>query len=122
MIIADHPRLSRPFVLAALALGCAVASLTVRAEPPAKAPVAVMSVVVKYDDLDLTTDKGVTALYKRVRNTARRVCAITTSNHVVDRQAAEGDCYRDAMATAVHQLGSGRLAALHEHSAKAGGN
>ena len=70
--------------------------------------------VVRYDDLDLTTNVGVETLYQRIRGAARRACSIGTSTDVVGRQEAYSACLKDSVANAVSQLRNVQLSALAE--------
>ena len=70
------------------------------------------AVVVQYDDLDLTRDAGVQALYRRLQNAAERVCG-SYDVHVTRTRQAWIDCVETTMTRAVDELGRTKLAALH---------
>jgi len=73
------------------------------------------SVVVKYGDLDLTTDVGVHRLYKRIIGAAERVCP---ENFTLDLQLIElvRTCRADAIAHAVQSINNQQLAVIHAQS------
>ena len=71
------------------------------------------SVAVRYDDLDLSRDEGVKALYARLRSAARTVCGDGSFLDLPAR-AASRRCYDTALANAVASANNTRLAALHE--------
>ena len=80
---------------------------------------ATASTVVQYRDLDLSTDAGVQALYKRIEAAAEHVCFLETSGHPgIDQQARFFACHQDAIANAVKQIGEARLAALHRERSR----
>ncbi len=109
--------LVRPIALAALLALVAWAPSAGRASSPPQTLAPARSLTVPFDDLDLSTDRGVRALYDRLGAAARQVCVIETRQSVLDRAGLQADCYREAMAGAVRQLGPGRLAALHAERA-----
>ncbi len=78
------------------------------AQPAAAAP----QTVVYYSLRDLATDRGTRALYERIVSAARRVCPGNDSRDLADF-ADSRQCQRQAVARAIHQIGSPRLAALH---------
>lgn len=91
--------------LAALVLGCTAAAS------------AANSVEVRYDDLDLSTDKGQKTLDRRIDNAARSVCDTDTPDtgtRIMSKDAI--DCVDKAKA-AVHQ----QVAALVEGAVQKGG-
>jgi UrcA family protein len=84
---------------------------------------ATASKIIQYGDLDLSTDAGVQALYERIKSAARHVCYLEMSEHPgIDLQARYFDCYEDAVANAVKQIGEARLAALHRTQSRLAGN
>jgi UrcA family protein len=99
--------------LAALA-ACIIAG-TAHAGSPAAAP----SVAVPYGDLNLTTERGADALYARLTAAARQVCAADGLDiRNLQAYAAARSCESQAIARAVHEVHSpkvaARLAARHE--------
>jgi UrcA family protein len=72
----------------------------------------VLSVTVRYDDLNLATEAGVSALYSRISHAAREVCPDVSSRNL-GVAAAGGRCQAEAVARAVRQLKNPALASLH---------
>jgi UrcA family protein len=63
---------------------------------PAAALAASSSVELKYDDLDLSTAKGMAELNKRVDDAARQVCASGSAHTgTILRSKAENQCFKD---------------------------
>jgi UrcA family protein len=75
----------------------------------------VRTVAVHYGDLNLQSDAGNAALFGRLRQAAERVCGTDDSRNLSVRNAVR-ECKRDAVARAVEQVGSVRLAALVKRS------
>ncbi len=76
-------------------------------------------VVVRYADLDLSTQEGVQTLYKRISSAARLVCPATDPRTLV--KFSEGrTCREAAIARAVSSVHSSQLAALHAERVKRG--
>lgn len=68
---------------------------------------------VSYADLDLSTPEGITILYVRVRDAARRVCEpvrLRTGTRVMDRYDA---CVREAIGATGRRLRAPALMALY---------
>lgn len=74
---------------------------------------------VSFRDLDLATDRGAHTLYERINAAARKVCEVSNVRNL-DEVAAGQACERAAVLRAVHQVHSGRLAALYGESAPRG--
>lgn len=107
---------SRPRAFAALAAMGALAAaawlgspaVASAAQPDASMPTA----TVYYSLRDLSTEPRIRALYQRIVATARTVCPEYDSRDLEGfNQSLE--CQRAAVARAVHQIGSPRLAAVH---------
>ncbi len=108
---------SRSRWLARLGAFAAAVTLTsagaVAAQPAADRP----SMAVHYTATDLATDKGLRALYSRIARAAEQVCpayiqgglAFQAEHRVV------AACRQQAIALAMRQIGSPRLAALARH-------
>jgi UrcA family protein len=94
-------------VLGALTIG----SLCVNAQDAERAA-AKPSVTVRYADLNLNTSAGLDALYARLRSAARGVCNVGEGRALVDAMAAKS-CYRQTLDTAVDNMKSPPLSALH---------
>ncbi len=77
------------------------------AQPAADVP----QITVPYSLRDLASDHGTHVLYQRIVNAARTVCPAGDSRDL-DAFAASRTCQRQAVARAVAQVGSARLAAL----------
>jgi UrcA family protein len=72
----------------------------------------VPTVVVRYGDLDLSTQEGVQTLYKRISSAARQVCPSADPRSL--RRFDDGRaCRAAAIARAVSDVHSSQLAALH---------
>jgi UrcA family protein len=94
----------------AMLVGCLLAgSLGVAqaATPADDAP----KVVVSYDDLDLSTTDGATALYKRISVAAHKVCPFEDSVHPL-QVAVNNSCRSAAIARAVGAVNNAKLAAV----------
>ena len=77
------------------------------------------SVVVKYSEQSLATDDGVDALYRQITAAARQVCPDAwTRDWGLKAQAQR--CRNEAIARAIRQIDSSRLAALHAARSKNG--
>lgn len=104
----------RPRTLTALAVGAlATAALlgspaiATAAQPAADAP----QTTVYYNYHELATDQGSRALYERITRAAREVCPAYSRD--LTALAAAKECQRAAVAQAIDQIGSARLAAVH---------
>lgn len=98
--------------------GCLLAgALSVaRANPP---NADVLSVTVNYGDLNLTTDRGTTELYRRIAAAARQVCARDDLRGLAFVAAARA-CEAQAIARAVDRVDSPQLAAVYAARSKHG--
>ncbi len=107
---------SRPRAFAALAaLGALTAAallaspaLAAAAQPAADAP----QTAIYYSFSEHSTDQGTHALYQRIVSAARTVCPGYDSQDL-GAFADSRQCQRQAVARAIHQIGSARLAAVH---------
>ena len=70
------------------------------------------SVVVRYGDLDISTESGARALYARLGTAARRVCPDDNSYDLRMLQTVRA-CRQQAIDRAVTNLNSTALAAVH---------
>lgn len=86
------------------------------AEPPPA------SRVVRYHDLDLSTEAGTQKLYERIKAAADLVCFQDTRQTRADQQALYVACYEDAVARAVSRISQPRLASLHRAQSRPGDN
>lgn len=109
----------RPRAVTALAALGVLSSAALFA-PPAVASAAQTSdeipqTAVYYSMLDLSTDQGTHALYRRLVSAARAVCPGYDSRDLA-AVAQSRACQRDAVARAVVQIGNARLASVHAHA------
>jgi UrcA family protein len=93
----------------------ALAGAAMLGSPPAASAAQPSETTVYYNLLDLTTDQGTRALYRRIVNAAETVCAPESSLHPAE-SAASKECQRQAIASAVAQVGNARLAAMYARS------
>lgn len=107
-------RRTAPFAAALAAVGVALLG----AVEPARAG-EVPQATVRYADLDLETDAGVTELYRRLQIATRRVCPDDGSRGL-HREQLLRECRADALARAIGASGSARLAALQASRRRAG--
>ena len=110
-------RVSRSPLVATLAASVAVAGLlsagvASAGDSGASSTVEVAQVVVGYADLDLDTERGAAALQRRIAAAARQVCGAPSPRDLRMYQKAR-DCMAAAIARAVEDVGSPRLAKLH---------
>jgi UrcA family protein len=75
----------------------------------------VRTVAIHYGDLNLQTDAGNAALFGRLRQAAEQVCGPDDARNLSMRSIVR-ECKREAIARAVEQVGSVRLAALVKRS------
>ena len=96
-------------------VGLAACAATVGAFPAFAATgfgVAAPTVHVRYDDLNLQTDAGTQALYRRITKAARTVCPDPDSRELAVRIESE-HCQATAIAKAVNDVNSPKLAQLY---------
>lgn len=86
-------------------------AIAAAAQPLADVP----QIAVNYSNSDLGSDQGTRALYQRIERAARSVCPSYDPRDLVAFDANR-ECQRQAIASAVRQIGSQRLAALHRHT------
>lgn len=99
-----RPRTSAAFMTVALLASPAGVSA---AQPP--------ETRVQYRSSDLTTDRGVRALYWRIVFAARLVCPPEDPRKLWQLVQSK-ECQRQAIARAVAKIGNPRLAALYAHA------
>ena len=85
---------------------------------PIGAPIKELSIRsrVSYADLDLTTDAGVEALYRRLKVAARQVCSVY-EDYMLERAIKHRGCYNQALTEAVTKVNVETLSALHRKAA-----
>jgi len=76
-------------------------------------------VVVKYGDLNLATDTGTQILYRRLKAAARAVCPDFSTRDLLQADISRR-CRAEALARAVHDVHSSRLAAIYARQPYAG--
>jgi len=112
--------LSNPLRLAAAAAAVLIsASVFATAAHAESASVATSAITVRYTDLDLSSEQGAQALYQRIVAAANRLCSDPGVRDL--RRAAAADfCAEQAIARAVAEVRSPRLAALYSTRANHG--
>jgi UrcA family protein len=76
------------------------------------------SVAIQYADLDLSNEQGVLTLYRRISAAAQVVCQPLIVSDLVGLARSRG-CQNEAIARAVRQVPSARLAAIYAaHSSR----
>jgi UrcA family protein len=103
-------------VRALVLVGCLLGIATSVAQA-APATDEVPSIAVRYSTLDLTSDEGARNLYSRIAMAARAVCPDSNSRDLHEYSRSKS-CRSEAIARAVHEVRSARLAAVY--SAHAG--
>jgi UrcA family protein len=117
LIAARSPGSRAKFAL--LMVGSLVGVLGLGAASAATPDRDVATVVVKYSELNLSTDAGVHELYRRIMHAARQVCPDESIKDLrVHQQIAV--CRDQAVARAIQQIDNSRLAALYASHSKNG--
>jgi UrcA family protein len=98
--------------------GCLFAG-TLSAAHAATPADGVPSVVVKFGDLNLSTEQGTSSLYHRIVAAARQVCPKADPREL-SAYASSQACQNAAIARAVNDVHSEHLAATHAAHAKRG--
>jgi UrcA family protein len=94
------------------------ASNAIAGQPDARVQLTsdgVRTTTIYFGDLNLQSDSGNAALFGRLRQAAERVCGQADVRDLTARTAVR-ECKREAVARAVEQVGSVRLAALVKRS------
>jgi UrcA family protein len=73
------------------------------------------TIAVGYADLDLTSEAGVTALYRRLQAAAKQVCSPFAS-HEIGRALKRRACYNQALSDAVTKINVELLSVLHRNA------
>ncbi|MBC7984896.1 MAG: UrcA family protein [Candidatus Obscuribacterales bacterium] len=76
---------------------------------------------VYFDELDMAKDKGVSALYARLRAAARQVCS-PFEGRELSRRAKWRACYQEALSGAVSQVNNVAVTALHKKESASEGS
>ena len=97
-----------------LLVAAAALAATTLAGQASAAPVAAQApaVHVRYNDLDLATEQGSRALYRRIQVAARQVCPVSDIRDLAAMSQAL-KCQAAAVNRAVDDVHSPQLAALH---------
>jgi UrcA family protein len=111
-----HRIAGSPAKLALLALGSLAGILAV-GTANAASPDEVPSTVVKYGDLNLSTDLGVQVLYHRIMRAAEQVCPGASIQPLTARAKVQA-CRDEAVARAIRQIDNSQLAALYAAHSK----
>jgi UrcA family protein len=108
---------ARRAALAVVAVGflTGAVSLAAAATPDSNSPAE----VVRYADLDLTTEQGARTLYRRIVGAAETVCPQADIRDLA-RSAQSRSCRQQAIARAVQSVSSPQLAAIYAASPKRG--
>ena len=99
------------------AAALALAALGVLGAVSATHAAELQRATVDYRDLDLSKQKDVTALYQRVNNAARQVCAVVDSKRL-SAKAKFDECKAQAVQSALQDIGSPVL--IRYHNARGG--
>jgi UrcA family protein len=80
------------------------------------------SVTVRYDDLNLTSPKGVASLYRRIQYAATEACRPAEGPQSVERMrwGAWNKCFRHAISEAVQAVHNEKLSAYHWQHTRGG--
>jgi|HubBroStandDraft_1064217.scaffolds.fasta_scaffold06566_4 UrcA family protein len=108
-------------VVVGMIAGCLLGAMSVGTASAGTAG-EVPSIVVKYDPLTLASEAGARAMYARLERVAQHVCPEASGRSLATLEAAKS-CERQAVARAVRDINSPRLAevyARNTHSAHSG--
>jgi UrcA family protein len=98
-------------VAGALTLACTIGASSASADE-----VSLMHTkVVSYSDLNLDSQAGAAAFYRRVRSAARDVCS-SYDGHDVKSIALYGHCFDSAVTGAVSQVNKANVTAIHKQA------
>lgn len=76
-----------------------------------------LSLIVKYDDLNLASERDAAKLYQRLQAASRNVCRTLRSRDLSSAQRYK-DCYARALGDAVYAVNERTLTALHQQPAE----
>jgi UrcA family protein len=103
--------LSLPRITACVALGMICTAASAAPDAP--------TTTVRYGDLNLATDAGTMALYRRLRAAAHRVCDADGTRELKQLMLARS-CYEHALSEAVGTLHNERLSSIYRAAGGAG--
>jgi UrcA family protein len=75
---------------------------------------------VAYEDLNLSTQRGVETLYRRISNAAEQVCGVEAGRMPIALAAPAKACKRQSIARAVEQVNLPQLNAHHQAKVERG--
>jgi UrcA family protein len=93
--------------------GFALLACTLAGGAVSSAEAQARSVKIEYSDLNLATERGSQAMYRRLRSAAREVCGATPDLRELQLRVSWRECYDGAIDRAVREIGSDQLSALH---------
>jgi UrcA family protein len=95
-----------------LVLGAAMAMTMTTLPAFAKDQIVTKSQVVRFGDLNLSSDAGIRTLYQRIRSAAKNVCAQTNDTMVLERKNLRL-CLDKAVGDAVDKINRPALTAMY---------
>jgi UrcA family protein len=106
-------------IVRAAAAACAL-GITFVLAPVARAEAVtdVPKIEVSYTDLDIATENGARALYRRIATAARQVCPSGEGSLIPKMDAMSRTCIRESIARAVREVNSPRLAEVEAELAR----
>jgi UrcA family protein len=69
--------------------------------------------LVKYEDLNLSTQRGVQTLYRRIARAAENVCGVEEMPRPIGQKMSERRCHQEAVQAAVAKVNRPELSAHH---------
>jgi len=106
----------------ALVAAAAATPVALATPPSSHARGPVMSITVKYGDLDLGSDAGIQAVTERIQRAAKHACSAVSSTHIADYRQVYSDCYHFAVADAAARLRTVQLSASNGRRTPMGGD
>jgi len=97
--------------VSALAVVCFAPAIAATSDPT-EAP----AVRIKYDENDLNSERGATALYARLRGAAKVVCAQFDHPHELRQRLYFQRCFGQALSNAVLHVNQATVTALHQRA------
>jgi UrcA family protein len=114
-----HIAVSRPTITLLMVLCGVVSATAAGAVSAATVPDEVPRLVVRYPADSLETEGGARVLYRRLLRAAEEVCPANSADHPFLSSGVR-HCREQAVAHAVYEIGSPRLAAVHAASTRSG--
>ena len=109
--VSSRPRVLSATLIALGALTAAVALVSPAVSSASELEADGLQTNVYYTQSDLATARGTQALYRRIEQAAEDVCPMSSSL-LPTAAAASKECQRQAIARAIGEIGSSRLAAI----------